>query len=103
MLAILQSESVEAATPKGFYDWWKEGGGYARKHLYNDAWLNKACLLLEYMEKHASNEAGTVKCNTLLAYVMHMRICNCMQGLAWWRSCRPAAAGVLVLLSIHSI
>ncbi|KAG5191792.1 cellulose synthase, family GT2 [Tribonema minus] len=55
VVTILQAEGIDAENVKGFYDWWKFGGGYARKHLYNDPWLNKACLLLEYMEKHAGN------------------------------------------------
>jgi hypothetical protein len=31
VISILLAESVMTATPKSFYDWWKEGGGYARK------------------------------------------------------------------------
>ncbi|KAG5179332.1 cellulose synthase, family GT2 [Tribonema minus] len=57
VLSILQAEGVQAITAKGFYEWWKTGGGYARKHLYNDHFLNQACRLLEYMEEEAANEA----------------------------------------------
>ncbi|KAG5192414.1 hypothetical protein JKP88DRAFT_271166 [Tribonema minus] len=57
VLSILQAEGVHAITAKGFYEWWKTGGGYARKHLYNDHFLNQACRLLEYMEEEASTEA----------------------------------------------
>mmetsp|Transcript_4432 Transcript_4432/g.6276 ORF Transcript_4432/g.6276 Transcript_4432/m.6276 type:complete len:1027 (+) Transcript_4432:159-3239(+) len=57
VISILQAEGVQAITSKGFYDWWKTGGGYARKHLYNDHFLNQACRLLEYMEEETSNEA----------------------------------------------
>jgi hypothetical protein len=38
VISILLAESVMTATPKSFYDWWKEGGGYARKvclYIYN--------------------------------------------------------------------
>jgi hypothetical protein len=31
VISILLAESVMTATPKSFYDWWKDGGGYARK------------------------------------------------------------------------
>jgi cellulose synthase/poly-beta-1,6-N-acetylglucosamine synthase-like glycosyltransferase len=57
VLSILQAEGVQAITAKGFYEWWKTGGGYARKHLYNDHFLNQACRLLEYMEEEAAGEA----------------------------------------------
>mmetsp|Transcript_8020 Transcript_8020/g.12169 ORF Transcript_8020/g.12169 Transcript_8020/m.12169 type:complete len:1034 (-) Transcript_8020:205-3306(-) len=57
VLSILQAEGVQAITAKGFYEWWKIGGGFARKHLYNDHFLNQACRLLEYMEEEAAGEA----------------------------------------------
>lgn len=43
---------------KGLFDWWKNGGGHTRRHLYNDPHLNQACHLMEYMQKLASNEDG---------------------------------------------
>mmetsp|Transcript_1129 Transcript_1129/g.1733 ORF Transcript_1129/g.1733 Transcript_1129/m.1733 type:complete len:968 (+) Transcript_1129:131-3034(+) len=58
VMALLQAEGVKTPSPKAFYEWFKVGGGYARKHLYNEPWLNKACLLLEYMEKHSGSEGG---------------------------------------------
>jgi hypothetical protein len=39
ILSILQAEGVQAITAKGFYEWWKHNGGFARKHLYNDHFL----------------------------------------------------------------
>jgi cellulose synthase/poly-beta-1,6-N-acetylglucosamine synthase-like glycosyltransferase len=56
VVRILNAESCESISVKGLYDWWSVGGGKARKHLYNDAWLNKACTLMEYMVRLASND-----------------------------------------------
>lgn len=58
IVTILQAEGVQAITAKGFYEWWKVGGGFARKHLYNDHYLNQACRLLEFMDEEAASEAG---------------------------------------------
>jgi cellulose synthase/poly-beta-1,6-N-acetylglucosamine synthase-like glycosyltransferase len=58
VVSLLQAEGMKNPSVKGFYEWWKVGGGYARKHLYNEPWLNKACLLMEYMEKHSGAEGG---------------------------------------------
>jgi cellulose synthase/poly-beta-1,6-N-acetylglucosamine synthase-like glycosyltransferase len=47
---IIHSEGVHLVNVQTFYKWWK-GGGYARKHLYNISILNRACMLMEYMQK----------------------------------------------------
>jgi cellulose synthase/poly-beta-1,6-N-acetylglucosamine synthase-like glycosyltransferase len=58
--SILHAEGVVEIHVQSFYEWWKGSGGYARKHLYNDNWLNKACMLLEFMVKNAVSEGGAL-------------------------------------------
>eukprot|EP00612_Vaucheria_litorea_P005782 CAMPEP_0171461346 /NCGR_PEP_ID=MMETSP0945-20130129/5831_1 /TAXON_ID=109269 /ORGANISM="Vaucheria litorea, Strain CCMP2940" /LENGTH=671 /DNA_ID=CAMNT_0011987675 /DNA_START=409 /DNA_END=2424 /DNA_ORIENTATION=+ len=55
---ILRAENAVSPDAKGLFDWWKNGGGHTRRHLYNDSHLNQACHLMEYMQKLATNEDG---------------------------------------------
>jgi hypothetical protein len=57
-MQILQAEGITSLDAKGLYEWWRDGGGHARRHLYNDSHLNRACQLMEYMHKLAFNEEG---------------------------------------------
>jgi cellulose synthase/poly-beta-1,6-N-acetylglucosamine synthase-like glycosyltransferase len=58
IIHILRAENAVSPDAKGLFDWWKNGGGHTRRHLYNDPHLNQACHLMEYMQKLASNEDG---------------------------------------------
>eukprot|EP00953_Heterococcus_sp_UTEX-ZZ885_P030185 15965-Heterococcus_DN1.PRE.5 len=41
VITILQAEGLEVLTASTFYFWWKDKGGHARKHLYNNPTLNQ--------------------------------------------------------------
>jgi hypothetical protein len=38
---LKQAEGLEVLTASTFYFWWKDKGGHARKHLYNNPTLNQ--------------------------------------------------------------
>lgn len=47
---ILMAEGVTELTQKGFIDWCRNGSGYERKHLYDDAKLNEAVQVLRLLD-----------------------------------------------------
>ncbi len=57
LVALVPTTTQECITVQTFHKWWKDGG-YARKWLYDDPWLNKACLIMEYLVKRIIVDNG---------------------------------------------
>jgi hypothetical protein len=41
IVQIMQAEAASSVDGKGLYEWWRNGGGHVRRHLFNDPILNK--------------------------------------------------------------